>query len=43
MPELDDAQRIVEAQARRREAIFEESKAAERTRADALSAGSRRR
>jgi hypothetical protein len=38
MPELDEAQRIVEAQARRREAIFEESKAAERTRADALSA-----
>lgn len=38
MPELDNAQRIVEEQARRREAIFEESKAAERSRADALAA-----
>jgi hypothetical protein len=36
MPELDHAQRIVEEQAKRREAIFEESRAAERTRADAL-------
>lgn len=38
MPELSDAQRIVDEQARRREAIFEESKAAERSRADALAA-----
>jgi hypothetical protein len=38
VPELSDAQRIIEEQARRREAIFEESRAAERTRADALAA-----
>lgn len=36
VPELSDAQRIVDEQARRREAIFEESKAAERSRADDL-------
>jgi GTP cyclohydrolase FolE2 len=36
MPELSHAQRIVEEQARRREAIFEESKLAEQSRADAL-------
>lgn len=35
-PELDEAQRIVEEQARRREAIFEQSKLAEQTRADDL-------
>lgn len=38
MPELSDAQRIVDEQARRREAIFEESRAAERSRADTLAA-----
>lgn len=36
VPELEAAQRIIEEQARRREAIFEQSKLAERTRADAL-------
>lgn len=35
-PELDEAQRIVDEQARRREAIFEQSKLAEQTRADDL-------
>lgn len=35
-PELDHAQRIVDEQARRREAIFEQSKLAESTRADDL-------
>ena len=35
-PELHDAQRIVDEQARRREAIFEASFAAEQTRGDAL-------
>jgi hypothetical protein len=37
MPELDAAQRIVEEQARRREAIFEQSKLAEQSRVDDLS------
>jgi hypothetical protein len=36
-PELSDAQRILEEAAARREAIFQESVAAERTRGDALS------
>ena len=36
-PELDDAQRIVEAEAQRREALFQQSVAAEKTRGDALS------
>lgn len=36
VPELDMAQRIVEEQARRREAIFEQSKLAEQSRADDL-------
>lgn len=35
-PELHDAQRIVDEQARRREAIFEASFAAEQTRGDVL-------
>jgi hypothetical protein len=36
-PELSDAQRILAQEAERREAIFQESVAAERTRGDALS------
>jgi hypothetical protein len=36
-PELSDAQRIVAEEARRREAIFEQSVNAEKTRGDALS------
>jgi hypothetical protein len=36
-PELSDAQRILAEEAARREAIFQESVAAERTRGDALS------
>ena len=36
-PELDHAQRILAEQAARREAIFQQSVAAERTRGDALS------
>lgn len=36
-PELSDAQRILDEAAARREAIFQESVAAERTRGDALS------
>jgi hypothetical protein len=36
-PELDDAQRILAEQAARREAIFQESFNAEKTRGDALS------
>jgi hypothetical protein len=36
-PELSDAQRILAAQAARREALFEESVLNERTRGDALS------
>ena len=36
-PELSEAQRIVAEQAARREAIFEQSVAAEKTRGDALS------
>jgi hypothetical protein len=36
-PELGDAQRILAEEARRREAIFEQSVNAERTRGDALS------
>jgi hypothetical protein len=36
-PELDEAQRIVAEQAARREAIFQQSVAAEKTRGDALS------
>ncbi len=35
-PALDDAQRILEEEARRREALFEQSVAAEKTRGDAL-------
>jgi hypothetical protein len=35
-PELDDAARIVQEQAARREALFEQSVAAEKTRGDAL-------
>ena len=37
MPELDDAQRILAAEAARREAIFERSVADEKGRGDALS------
>ena len=37
MPELSDAQRLVDEQARRREELFQQSVAAERTRGDALS------
>ena len=36
-PELDDAQRILAEQAARREALFNQSFAAEKTRGDALS------
>jgi GTP cyclohydrolase FolE2 len=36
-PELSDAQRILAAEAARREAIFQQSVAAEKTRGDALS------
>ena len=36
-PELDDAQRILAQEAARREALFQQSVAAERTRGDALS------
>ena len=36
-PELSDAQRILSQEAARREAIFQESVAAEKTRGDALS------
>ncbi|HEY7791751.1 MAG TPA: hypothetical protein VIC33_14655 [Vicinamibacterales bacterium] len=36
-PELSDAQRILEQEAARREAIFNQSVAAERTRGDSLS------
>jgi hypothetical protein len=36
-PELSDAQRILAAEAARREAIFEQSVSAEKTRGDALS------
>ena len=36
-PELDDAQRILAEQAARREALFQQSVAAERSRGDALS------
>lgn len=36
-PELSDAQRILAQEAERREALFQESVAAERTRGDALS------
>ncbi len=36
-PEIDDAQRIVAAQAARRDALFEQSVEAERNRDDALS------
>ncbi len=36
-PELSDAQRILEEEAARREAIFQQSVSAERTRGDALS------
>lgn len=36
-PELSDAQRILAAEAARREAIFEQSVTAEKTRGDALS------
>ena len=36
-PELSDAQRILAEEAARREALFEQSVAAERTRGDALS------
>ena len=36
-PELTDAARILEAEARRREALFEQSVAAEKTRDDVLS------
>jgi len=36
-PELDDAQRILDEEARRREAIFQQSVDAEKTRGDALS------
>lgn len=36
-PELNDAQRILAEEAARREAIFEQSVAAEKTRGDALS------
>jgi hypothetical protein len=36
-PELDDAQRILAAEAARREALFQDSVAAEKTRGDALS------
>jgi hypothetical protein len=36
-PELDDAQRILAEQAARREAVFQQSFAAEKTRDDALS------
>lgn len=35
-PELDDAQRILQEQAARREALFEQSVQAEKTRGDAL-------
>src|SRR5919205_1090785 len=35
-PELDDAQRILAEEAARREALFQQSVAAERTRGDAL-------
>jgi len=35
-PELDDAQRILAQEAARREALFQQSVAAERTRGDAL-------
>ncbi|MEZ5421382.1 MAG: hypothetical protein R2708_29140 [Vicinamibacterales bacterium] len=37
VPELDNAQRVLQEQARRREAIFEQSVASERSRDDALS------
>ena len=37
MPELSNAERLVEEQARRREDLFQQSVAAERTRGDALS------
>ena len=37
MPELNDAHRLVDEQARRREELFQQSVAAERTRGDALS------
>jgi hypothetical protein len=36
-PELTEAQRIVEAEAERRESLFQQSVAAEKTRGDALS------
>jgi hypothetical protein len=36
-PALDDAHRVLQEQARRRDAIFEQSVASERTRDDALS------
>ena len=36
-PELDDAQRILAAEAKRREAIFQQSVDTEKTRGDALS------
>ena len=36
-PELNEAQRIVDAEAQRREALFQQSVAAEKTRGDALS------
>ena len=36
-PELDDAHRILEEQAARREAVFQQSVDAEKTRGDALS------
>jgi hypothetical protein len=37
MPELSDAHRLLDEQAKRREDIFQQSVAAERTRGDALS------
>jgi hypothetical protein len=37
MPELDDAQRILAEEAARREAMFQQSVSAEKTRGDALS------
>jgi hypothetical protein len=37
MPELDDAHRLLDQQAQRREDLFQQSVAAERTRGDALS------
>ena len=37
MPELSDAHRLLDEQAKRREDLFQQSVAAERTRGDALS------